>query len=149
MAEAEALGFPRRAQHDALRRLRHSLDDAITAPSLDHEVWAAHLGKVLTKMGRIFGKHVSETEAPDGSLHEIIQIKPHLQTRVRKIKDEHTELSTRINQLSSAARICGATDATIEDLRIEAGRLADAIRLHQAKGVDLVYEAYLREEGMG
>jgi hypothetical protein len=146
---AEALGFPHRAQHDALRRLRHSLDDATTAPSLDHEVWAAQLSKVLAKMGRIFGKHIAETEAPDGSLQEIVQIKPHLQPRVRKIKDEHTYLSRRIDQLSSAARVCGATDATIEDLRIEAGRLADAIRLHQARGVDLVYEAYLREEGMG
>ena len=146
---AEALGLPRRAQHDALRRLRHSLDDAITAPSLDHEIWAAHLSKVLAKLGRIFGKHVSETEAPDGSLDEIVQIKPHLQPRVRKIKDEHTLLSLRIDQLSSAVKVCGATEATIEDLRVEAGRLADAIRLHQAKGVDLVYEAYLREEGMG
>ena len=146
---AEALGFPRRAQHDALRRLRHSLDDAITAPSLDHEVWAAHLCTVLSKLGRIFGKHVSETEAPDGSLDEIVQIKPHLHSRVGRIKDEHTLLSRRIDQLNSAARVCGATDATIEDLRIEAGRLADAIRLHQARGVDLVYEAYLREEGTG
>lgn len=146
---AEVLGFPQRAQHDALRRLRHSLDDAITSPSLDQEVWAAQLGGVLTKLGRIFGKHVSETEAPDGSLQEIVQIKPYLQPRVRKIKDEHTELSERIVLLSTAARVCGATDATIDDLRIEAGRLADAIRLHQAKGVDLVYEAYLREEGGG
>jgi hypothetical protein len=146
---AEALGFPRRAQHDALRRLRHALDDATTAPSMDHEDWAGHLSRVLTKLGRIFGKHVSETEAPDGSLDEIVQIKPHLQSRVRKIMDEHVSLRCRIDQLNEAVKVCGITDETIEDLRIEAGNLADAIRLHQAKGVDLVYEAYLREEGVG
>jgi hypothetical protein len=147
---AEALGFPQRAQHDALRRLRHSLDDAITAPSLDHDVWVAHLSTVLTKLGRIFGKHIAETEAPDGSLDDIVQMKPYLQPRVRKIMDEHASLRTRIDQLTSAAKVCGgANEATIDDLRLEAGQLADAIRLHQAKGVDLVYEAYLRVEGVG
>ena len=144
---AEALGFPRRAQHDALRQLRHALDDAITAPSLDHDAWVGHLGGVLTRLGRIFGKHVSETEGPDGSLLEIVQLKPHLQPRVAKIKDEHISLRCRIEELCLSVMACGAAEASIETLRIEAGQLADAIRLHQAKGIDLVYEAYHRDEG--
>ena len=147
---AEVLGFPHRAQHDALRRLRHSLDDAITAPSMDSEVWASQLCTVLTKLSRIFGKHVAETEGPDGSLVEIMQMKPHLQPRVRKIKDEHVVLGGRIEALCASAKACHGIDySTVEDLRVEAGKLADAIRLHQATGVDLVYEAYLREEGVG
>jgi hypothetical protein len=121
----------------------------ITTPSLDQEAWVGQLSKVLTKLGRIFGKHIAETEARDGSLEDIVQIKPHLRPRVSKIVDEHTTLRTRIEQLCSAVKVCGATDANIDDLRKEVGQLADAIRLHQAKGVDLVYEAYLREEGVG
>lgn len=146
---AEALGFPHRAQHDALRRLRHSLDDVITTHSLDQEAWVRQLGTVLTKLGRIFGKHIAETEARDGSLEDIVQLKPHLRPRVSKIIDEHVSLRTRIDQLSSAVKVCGATDANIDDLRNEVGQLSNALRQHQAKGVDLVYEAYLREEGVG
>jgi len=147
---AEVLGFPHRAQHDVLRRLRHSLDDAITAPSMDSEVWVSQLCTVLTKLGRIFGRHVAEAEGPDGSLVEIMQLKPHLQPHVRKIKDEHLTLGGRIAELCASAKACHDIDySTVEDLRIEAGKLADAIALHQAAGVDLVYEAYLREEGVG
>jgi hypothetical protein len=146
---AEALGLPRGAQEDALRRLRHALDDAIAAPSPDPDVWMGHLGAVLAKLGRIFGRHVSETEAPDGSLGDALRIKPHLQPIVRKIKDEHAALRRRIDQLATAVKSCGSSDETIDDLRMEASRLADAIRMHQARGIDLVYEAYLREEGVG
>ncbi len=145
----EALGITREAQTDALQRLRHSLYDVITAQPADREIWRSQLSKVLTKMGRIFGKHVSETEAPDGSLDDILVLKPYLAPHVRRIRDEHIALRTRIDQLSSAVKVCGTNDDTIDDLRLEAGRLADAIRQHQAAGIDLVYEAYLRVDGVG
>jgi len=143
-----SLGFPHRNQHDALRRLRHALDDAITAPSLDKDRWAYELRGVLVRLGRIFGKHVAETEAPNGSLAEIVQMKPHLQPRVVKIREEHILLKSKIEELaSSTEKACRTHGVPVESLREEAGHLADAIRLHQARGIDLVYEAYNRVDG--
>jgi hypothetical protein len=142
------LGFPHRAQHDALRRLRQALDDAITAPSLDSDRWVSDLRGVLMRLSRIFGKHIEETEAANGSLAEIVELKPYLMRQVQKIKDEHVELKGRIEQLAATTeRACLVQGVPVESLRTEAGHLADAIRLHQAKGIDLVYEAYNRVDG--
>lgn len=148
---SETLGFPRRAQHDALRELRLAMDDAITSPSLDETAWVSELTALLSRLERIFARHVHETEAPDGSLEEILHLKPHLSSRVRRVKEEHVALRASIAGLHQAMQQCRTSPLAInvETLRCEAGHLADAIRMHQARGVDLVYEAHYRVEGSG
>lgn len=139
---------PRPEQHDALRRARHTLDDAITSPSGDAVIWANGVLRAVRKLGRVYQKHVSEAEGPEGGLTEVLSLKPHMQRRVTQIKREHETLRAEIAQISEALTAQIAAELVDKGaLRQRATQLDDALRLHQSKGVDLLYEAYHRVDG--
>ena len=137
---------PRTSQQDALRRARQLLEDAITQPA--DEKWAKNLLAALQKAWRVFRLHVLESEAEDGSLEEILTMKPQLAKRVALLRGEHVSLREEIAVLCAQVLEQIETAKTdVEALRLESGRVLDHLRLHQAKGIDLVYEAFLRVEG--
>ena len=139
---------PRPSQYDALRRARFALDDAITAPTADGAAWASGVLKAVRKLGRVYQKHVAEAESDDGNLNEVLGLKPHMQRRVDQVRREHESLRleiTRFGELLASQAGCGSVKT--EDLRVQAGKLEDALRMHQARGVDLLYEAHHRVEG--
>ncbi len=139
---------PRPSQYDALRRARFALDDAITAPAADGAAWAGGVLKAVRKLGRVYQKHVAEAESEDGHLTEVLSLKPHMQRRVDQVRREHESLRLEITQFGEMLASLGS-DASVktEDLRERAGKLENALRMHQAKGVDLLYEAHHRVEG--
>ena len=138
---------PRTSQQDALRRARRLLEDAITRHAGDDE-WARNLLVALEKVRRVFRLHVSEAEAEDGSLNEILTMKPQLSKRVALLQGEHQSLGDEIAVLcAQVAEQVDSTKMDVEGLRLDSGRILDRLRLHQAKGIDLVYEAFLRVEG--
>ncbi len=144
MSETE----PRPSQYDALRRARFALDDAITAPTADGAVWAGGVLKAVRKLGRVYQKHVNEAESDDGNLNEVLRFKPHMQRRVDQVRREHESLRLEIARFGELL-VSQAGDGSVktDDLRERAGKLEDALRMHQAKGADLLYEAHHRVEG--
>jgi hypothetical protein len=137
-------------RRDALRAARRSLDDAITAPAADAAAWATNLLTELRKLARVFEKHVRETESAEGSLPEVLALKPHLQSRVGMVMNDHDLIQRHIDD------VVGLTDQQlssravwVESLRLNAAALVDEVRSHQAKGTDLVYEAFNRVDGFG
>jgi hypothetical protein len=137
-------------RRDALRAARRSLDDAITAPAADCEAWASNLLAELRKMARVFEKHVRESEGDDGSLPEVLALKPHLQSRVGMMMNDHMLLQRHIEEVIGLTdQQLGSRAVWVESLRLNAGALVDEVRSHQAKGIDLVYEAFNRVDGFG
>ena len=137
-------------RRDALRSARRSLDDAITAPAAESSAWAASLLAELRKLARVFEKHVRESESEEGSLPEVLALKPHLQSRVGMVMDDHGLIQRHIDDVIALTEQQLATRAIwVESLRLNAGGLVDEVRSHQAKGTDLVYEAFNRVDGFG
>jgi hypothetical protein len=137
-------------RRDGLRAARRSLDDAIVAPATDNHTWATNLLVELRKLARAFTKHVRESEGDDGSLPEVLALKPHLQHRVGMVMDDHSLILRHINDvISMVEQQLSSRTVWAESLRLNAGGLADEIRSHQAKGTDLVYEAFNRIDGFG
>jgi len=137
-------------RRDALRAARRSLDDAIVAPAIDNHTWATNLLAELRKLSRAFAKHVRESEGDDGSLPEVLALKPHLQHRVGMVMDDHSLILRHIEDVvSMTEQQLSSRSVWVESIRLNAGGLADEIRLHQAKGTDLVYEAFNRVDGFG
>jgi len=137
-------------RRDALRSARRSLDDAITAPAADSAYWAANLLAELRKLARVFEKHVRESEGNEGSLPEVLALKPHLQSRVSMVMDDHGLIQRHIDEvISLTERQLETRGVWTESLRLNAAALVDEVRSHQAKGTDLVYEAFHRVDGFG
>jgi hypothetical protein len=138
----------RTSQQDALRRARQALEDAITLPAGDRQRWCTNLLVALQKVRRIFRLHVLESEADDGSLNEVLTIKPQLGRKVVLLRGEHGALREEIAVL--CARVVEQIDSADPDtdvLRLDSRKIVDRLLLHQAKGSDLLYEAFIRIEG--
>jgi hypothetical protein len=137
-------------RRDALRAARRSLDDAICAPAADSLAWAANLLAELRKLARVFEKHVRESESDEGSLPEVLALKPHLQSRVGMIMDDHGLIQRHIDDVVALVEQQLSSHAVwVDSLRLNAAGLVDEVRSHQAKGTDLVYEAFNRVDGFG
>jgi hypothetical protein len=135
---------------DGLRLARRAVDDAITAPSADNLMWSMTLLTALRKLNKVFEKHVSDAEGDEGSLIEVLAMKPHLQRRVRRMRQDHELIRVHLREVIAAAEQQMRTSIIhVESLRQSAGNLVDEVRLHQARGVDLVYEAFHRVDGFG
>jgi hypothetical protein len=137
-------------RRDALRSARRSLDDAITAPAADAAFWATNLLAELRKLARVFEMHVRETESDEGSLPEVLALKPHLHSRVGMVMNDHCLIQRHIDDVVGLTdQQLGSRAVWVESLRINAAALVDEVRSHQAKGTDLVYEAFNRVDGFG
>jgi hypothetical protein len=137
-------------RRDGLRTARRSLDDAITSPSVDTLDWAANLLTELRKLDRVFDKHIRESESNEGSLPEVLALKPHLQSRVGMVMNDHALIQRHIDDvIEDAEHQLGTAAVRVDSLRLTVGSLVDEVRAHQAKGIDLVYEAFHRVDGFG
>jgi hypothetical protein len=66
------------------------------------------------------------------------------------VMDDHSLILRHINDvISMVEQQLSSRTVWAESLRLNAGGLADEIRSHQAKGTDLVYEAFNRIDGFG
>ena|SRR5436190_869891 len=136
------------SRQDALRKVRQGLDDALTLPAGDERRWIQNLLLALQRVRRTFRLHVLEAEADDGSLQEIVTVKPQLARRVALLRAEHSSLREEIAVL--CARAIDQVDSAkmdVESLRLDAGRLQDHLLKHQAKGADILWDAFVRTEG--
>ena len=137
-------------RRDALRSARRSLDDAITAPAADSVAWAADLLAELRKLARVFEKHVRDSEGDEGSLPEVLALKPHLRSRVGMVMDDHALIQRHIDDVVALTdQQLNSRAVWVDSLRLNAAALVDEVRSHQARGTDLVYEAFNRVDGFG
>ena len=147
-AELSPASVPATKQKDALLRARQSLESAVQTNAADAKAWAREVSNAVDALRRVFERHVREAEAPDGSLNDVVRVKPRLARRVAQIRDEHAiirnALADFVLQLKNEI---AAGDVAVERLKERAIRAEVSLRMHDAKGTDLLHEAYMRDDG--
>ena len=135
-------------RRDPLTVARTSLGEAIALDSANALAWSMNLFGALRKLSKVFEEHVGESEGTDGVLPEMLAIKPHLQKRVRTLKQDHERIRLAIREAIATVeeQVCSPS-IDVDRLRLLAGGVVHAVRRHESKGNDLVYEALNRVDG--
>ncbi len=127
--------------HDALVHL----EMAISSPAAGRiPEWTAHVVKELTGVRDAFNQHVIVTEKPGGLYEEIITRAPRLAGTVTRLKGEHPEITTEIEQVLErlGAVEIGSDGWPLESARDDLQRFIGTVIRHRQRGADLVWEAY-------
>ena len=127
--------------HDALVHL----EIAISSPAAGRiPEWTDLVAKETVGVRDAFEQHVLVTERPGGLYEEIITRAPRLDGTIRRLKDEHPEITEDVGVM--LARLdqaeIGSAAWPLEDARDDLQRFIGTVIRHRQKGADLVWEAY-------
>ena len=114
-------------------------------------MWSTRVGEALAVLRRAFDDHVVEVERPEGLLNRLVEDEPRLVNGVKRMYGEHEQIDAQLRKVVDLVGGC-APDCSltmIEDIRVEALELLEAISRHRQAGADLVYEAYNVDIGGG
>jgi len=106
--------------------------------------WTALVTKEVTGVRDAFEQHVLVTEKPGGLYEEIIMRAPRLDGTLKRLRDEHPDISSSIEQMLDRLEhtSIGGPDWPLEDARDDLQRFIGRVIRHRQKGADLVWEAY-------
>ena len=122
-----------------------SVRRAVGAPIARGAHWHDRLQRELVKLARAADDHVTETEAPDGLLAEIVAEAPRLWREADGLRAEHVML------IEECARVLGQIKGSVSplSLRRQVNVLLGRFERHRYRGADLVYEAFEVDIGGG
>ena len=131
---------------DRLRVAREAVEDALLVPAADR-TWLATMTSAVDTLCAAFCRHRDVSEAPGGPLDQAVRRRPELARAATRQRHEHEQILDDIDSVIAALAATEASAADPEDLRWRVGRLQESVRRHMAKGSDLLYEAFVRDEG--
>lgn len=141
MSDASETLEPIRAQRERLSNANDDLEEAITGPAGDADLWKTRVTEALVEMSAAVDNHVEMTEGDDGLYADIIERSPRLIHQIDRLKLEHDELKARVDNLESL--LVGELGETqIDWIRDQAFELFDLVSRHRGRGSDLIYESY-------
>jgi hypothetical protein len=121
------------------------LEVAISSPAAGRiPDWTALVAKEVTSVRDAFDQHVFVTEKPGGLYEEVLMRAPRLDGTLKRLRDEHPEISAGIEQMLDRLEHTeiGGPDWSLEDARDDLQRFIGRIIRHRQRGADLVWEAY-------
>ena len=131
----------RRTLHDSIVHL----EESISSPAAGRIAgWTAGVLKEMGEVREAFDQHIMVTEKPDGLYEEILQRAPRLEGNVRRLKDEHPDISRSIDEMLGRLEHTeiGGVSWPLDDARDDLQRFIGRIVRHRQRGADLVWEAY-------
>lgn len=148
-----------RRQQAASQRTRRELDDLVAAmqrldaalaspaPSRERR-WASRINQELSLVRESLEAHILSAEGPNGLFGELDLTRPTVANRLAQLRYEHSRL------LEMAAELCSCLepDGGLPDyssLRSQAAEFLTALRRHHAAEVDLVFECFWTDLGVG
>ena len=136
-------------EHDALVAAMQRLERALAAAAPGREAdWAHRVVGDLRAVRRELEQHRETTEGPDGLFVEIRRAIPGAAYRLEKLREAHAAMLEEADALlASAERMEAAASGSVDAIRRRVSALLSALRAHQAKEVDLIYEAFDRDIG--
>lgn len=150
--KAAVEGTPRQPSHyEALVEAGKLLDEVLAERDADPgNGWGLRLGAAAESAFSAVAEHRAGAEGQVGALADIVERKPALAFQVERQKREHVELYHRAKELSEEIeRQLAFEQLDAESLRMETVVLRESLRLHLYRAVQLLYEAYFRDEGVG
>ena len=120
-----------------------ALEAALSAPVASAR-WPEGLGNALTALLATFDEHVTETEAPGGTIEQLRERAPRLSDRIAQLSEQHVTIPADAGRLMDRLDHTPAERSADENaaIREQALELLTAIVRHRQLGADLLYEAY-------
>ena len=137
----DAARLRRKTLHDTIVHL----EEAISSPAAGRiDGWTAAVLKEVVEVREAFDQHIVVTEREEGLYDEILERAPRLAGNVRRLREEHPDISEHIGR--TVARLeqeqVGDEAWSLEAARDDLQRLIGQISRHRQRGADLVWEAY-------
>jgi len=131
----------RKTLHDTLVHLEEALSSPAAGRIPD---WTATVLKEMHEVRDAFAQHVTVTEQADGLYDEILDRAPRLENNVRRLREEHPEISKGIDSMLERLEHTeiGADGWPLEEARDDLQRFIGRVIKHRQRGADLVWEAY-------
>jgi hypothetical protein len=119
------------------------VERSLASPAGERSVqWATGLRVQLELLSDALERHVVATEHPDGLLSNIVDHAPRLANRVEKMRRDHVDLRSQVDELLSSLRADETSGGSVEAVRDRVMALLNGLVRHRQQGADLVYEAY-------
>jgi hypothetical protein len=145
-------GEPLTPALDAARQRRKNLhetlvhlENAISSPASGRIAdWTATVLKETVVVRDAFAQHVEVTEKEDGLYDEILERAPRLEGNVRRLRDEHPEITQALaDTIGRLEQVEIGSDAwPLDQARDDLQRFIGRVIRHRQRGADLVWEAY-------
>lgn len=147
----DALARQTRAEHDALLGAMHRLEAALAAAAPGREQpWNERVCADLAGVQAELQNHVASAEGEGGLFAEIDLTRPTLVRQVERLRREHRDLLQQAEALRRQVTHYGPEETPrFADTRQQAARLLEALRHHQAREADLIFESCFTDIGAG
>ena len=134
-------GQRRKTLHDSLVHLEEALSSPAAGRIAD---WTSVVVKEMHEVGAAFEQHIVVTEQPDGLYDEIPERAPRLAGNVRRLREEHPEITEGITHVLSKLEHVeiGTENWPLEAARDDLQRFIGSVIRPRQRGADLVWEAY-------
>lgn len=151
VGRGEDLARQTRSEHDALLVAMHQLEAALAAaaPGREH-CWIDRVRENLSGVQSALERHVASAEGEEGLFAEIDLTRPTLIRSAERLRREHVDLVQQAEALRRQVAHYGPEERpAFEIIRQQAARLLEALRHHQAREADLIFESLYTDIGAG
>lgn len=128
-----------RARRASLRRATAAVTEVLRTPS------EGGLQTALDELERVWARHTTATEAPDGVLDQVLADSPRLAPAIARLRREHGEVAAQLRD----ARRALAGDPPDPAARAALERMLAAVNRHRRDGRELLHNAYQVDLGLG
>lgn len=133
-----------RVRREALYQALVGLEDALSTPIGDGARWRLRVAMAVDHAVNRVDEHVTEVEAPNGFLADVVADEPRLICRTNRLREDHENLEKEVHALQIA--LSELDDADVADraipIRNQALEFLGNLATHRQRGADLIYEAY-------
>jgi hypothetical protein len=138
-----------RAERDDLVECMHRLEAALASPAPGRErEWAARASQDLIQVRESLQQHILSAEGPSGLFAELDLSRVPIPARVTQLREEHHQLLEMAQKLADDLRKSESLPDFMS-LRQEAAQFLTLLRRHHASEVDLIYECFWLDIGVG
>jgi len=136
-------------EHDDLVECLQRLEAALASPAPGREFeWAGRAGAELLKIEASLQRHILSSEGEGGLFAELDLSRGAVPARVEKLRREHEQLLEHAKRLVQRIQN-GEQLPDFAAIRREAADFLAAVRHHYSKEVDLIYECFWLDIGVG
>jgi|GEM_PF-4628660 len=138
-------------EFDELMRGREELGRAVAQPAGDDpKAWLTRVQQAAHSLFESVERHERSTEREGGMLANVAVRRPHLMHATQRLQHEHDDLLHRLAEIEvEIERQIAAEEFDLDFVRLQVQVVRDILVLHLARTHGLLFEAYVRVEGVG